>query len=135
MATKKGTVKKSKLTDYENIRRSGLVAIKPAASNSNGYQKSDVLILSEDAKANAIPKLEINNNEVKCSHGATISKVDKNKLFYLRSRGIPLEAATQMVVEGFLESVMSDERLQPAITEEFREAIKNKIQEKMRDGR
>ena len=113
----------------------GLVAIKPAASNSNGYQKSDVLILSEDAKANAIPKLEINNNEVKCSHGATISKVDKNKLFYLRSRGIPLEAATQMVVEGFLESVMSDERLQPAITEEFREAIKNKIQEKMRDGR
>ena len=53
-----------------------------------------------------IPNLEIENNEVKCSHGATIGKLDQEQLFYLSSRGIPPNIATQILIEGFFEEII-----------------------------
>src|SRR3989344_2372241 len=76
------------LDDKSNSIYRGLVKIKDKAFNSNGYQKEDILILSDDAKADSIPNLEIDNNEVKCSHGASIGHIDRDKLFYLMSRGL-----------------------------------------------
>jgi Fe-S cluster assembly protein SufD len=84
----------------KNIYR-GLVRIERNAPGSNGFQKEDVLMLSEDAEADAIPQLEIDNNDVKCSHAATTTHVDKEKLFYLMARGLNEKDATRLMVDGF----------------------------------
>ncbi|MFH1409722.1 MAG: SufD family Fe-S cluster assembly protein [Nanoarchaeota archaeon] len=78
-----------------------LVNIGKDAPRSNGYEKQDALLLSEDAEADAIPHLEINNDDVKCGHGATIGKLDEEKLFYLMSRGLDKKLATQKMVEAY----------------------------------
>ena len=65
------------------------------------------LLLSPDAEADSLPGLEIEANDVKCSHGATTGQVDENELFYLRTRGIPLEVAQELLAQGFLEEVIA----------------------------
>jgi Fe-S cluster assembly protein SufD len=61
-----------------------------------------VLLLSDKAKAEAVPDLEIKNNEVKCSHAATVGKIDEEQIFYLNSRGVSENKAKVMIAEGFL---------------------------------
>lgn len=104
----------------------GLIKINENAANSNGYQKEDTLMLSEKAEMNPIPNLEINNNEVKCSHGASVGQLDKEKMFYLKSRGISEESAKSLIVEGFFESLtdkFGDEIIKQQITEIIRRKI------------
>ncbi|MBI2140666.1 Fe-S cluster assembly protein SufD [Candidatus Woesearchaeota archaeon] len=84
----------------------GLVRIEADASGSNGYEKQDALLLSEMAEADAIPNLEINNNDVRCTHGSTVGQLDKEKLFYLRSRGMDEESAKKLLVEGYFNPVL-----------------------------
>jgi Fe-S cluster assembly protein SufD len=62
------------------------------------------LLLSDNAKAEAIPDLEILTDDVKCSHAASISRIPESQLFYLMSRGIPRSAAEDLIVNGFLEN-------------------------------
>lgn len=89
----------------KNIYR-GKVRVEPGTKGIDGYQKHDVLILSDDAEADAIPELEIETDDVKCSHGATIGKINKDQLFYLMSRGLNKEQATKAIIEGFFEPLM-----------------------------
>tara|TARA_Y100000310_G_scaffold341089_1_gene439068 strand:- start:8928 stop:10187 length:1260 start_codon:yes stop_codon:yes gene_type:complete len=84
----------------------GLVKINKNAPKSNGYQKEDTLLLSEDAQADSIPNLEIDNNDVRCTHGASIGRIDREKMFYLQSRGLNEEQATQEYVKGFFEPLI-----------------------------
>ena len=86
----------------------GLIEVGKEASGTNGYQKEDVLILNEGAVADAIPNLEINNNEVKCSHGVSIGKISEEHLFYLMSRGLDENLAKKEVIEGFFYPVLKD---------------------------
>ncbi|MBI4159367.1 Fe-S cluster assembly protein SufD [Candidatus Woesearchaeota archaeon] len=79
----------------------GLIEIKENAPYSNGYQKQDTLLLNEGVESNAIPKLLIGNNEVRCTHGATIGQIDKKKIFYLMSRGLSEKEAERELVKGF----------------------------------
>ena len=81
----------------------GLIRIDENAPECDSYQKSEVILLSEGAAADAIPNLEIHNHRVRCSHGATIGKIDQEKLFYLQTRGIDEPTAKRMITEGFLE--------------------------------
>ena len=100
----------------------GLVKILQDAARCSGSQKEDTILLSSDAEADAIPNLEIDNNDVKCSHAATIGHIDAEKLFYLMSRGLPENLARQKIVEGFFDPVIAQipiERLQ----EELRNMI------------
>jgi len=83
----------------------GLVKINKYAQNSNGYQKSDVLLL-DNSKAVSIPDLEIHNNDVKCSHGSTITRLDEAKVFYMQSRGLSKEQAQLELIEGFFNPVL-----------------------------
>ena len=83
----------------------GLIKIDKDAANCDGYQKEETILISDQAGADAIPNLEIMNNEVKCSHGATIGRIDEKQLFYLTSRGVNKEEATRMIVEGFFEPI------------------------------
>lgn len=103
----------------------GLVKIENEAPSSDGYQKEDVLMLSADAEANSIPQLEIDNNEVKCSHAATTSHVDDNQLFYLMSRGLGREEATKLIVQGFLEPFIA--QLPGELADEIRIHVEERL--------
>jgi Fe-S cluster assembly protein SufD len=98
---------KGALNDSAKCVYHGLIHIKRNASNSNGYQREESLMLSEHAESEPIPKLNIENNDVKCSHGAAVSQVDAGKLFYLQSRGINAEDAESLVVQGFFSPLTS----------------------------
>jgi len=84
----------------------GLVQVCKGSRNSNGYQKQETLLLSDKAQADVIPDLVIDNNEVKCSHGATIKRLGEDELFYLRSRGLSNKQAQGKLVEGFFEGMI-----------------------------
>jgi len=95
----------------------GSIRIEKNAFNSNGYQKEDTLLLSDEAEADSIPSLEIENHDVKCSHGSTIGQIDKEQLFYLMSRGLNKKEANKMIVNGFFQPLIDkvDENLQKSI--------------------
>lgn len=80
----------------------GTIDIDSQAFTCDGYQKNHTLLLSENAVADAIPNLEIRNNDVKCSHGATIGRIDEEHLFYLTSRGLSKQEAKRILIQGFL---------------------------------
>lgn len=85
----------------------GLVLIDKKGENSEGYQQSDILLTSPNAVADSVPKLEINNPDVACSHGSTIGHLDQEQVFYLQSRGLSQKQAEHMVTIGFLSSILA----------------------------
>ena len=86
----------------------GLVKISEGVKGCEGYQKADTLLLGDGAEADVVPNLEISNNEVKCSHGATVGQLDEDQVFYLMSRGLDRQSATRAIVEGFLEPIIRE---------------------------
>ena len=103
----------------------GMIRAEPEAANMEGYQSNHNLLL-DDAEANSIPGLEIMCDDVKCSHGATLSHVDPEQLFYLRARGLPQEEAERLIVQGFIHPIVERvplahlrNRLDVEITERF----------------
>jgi Fe-S cluster assembly protein SufD len=98
---------KGALRDSSRSVYAGLIRIEPHAQRSDAYQANRNLLLSKKANAYSIPMLEILNNDVRCTHGATIAPVDPEHLFYLQSRGIPGPVAERMVVQGFFGEVLS----------------------------
>lgn len=97
---------KGALRDEARSVYAGLIRIEPHASRSDAYQANRNLLLSRTAKAHSIPMLEILNNDVRCTHGATVAPVDPEHLFYLESRGIPASTAERMIVHGFFGQVI-----------------------------
>jgi Fe-S cluster assembly scaffold protein SufB len=97
---------KSVLTDRAIGNFYGLVKIKKGAKNTDTFFREDALLLSDTAKAEAIPSLEIDENEVKAGHASTVGPVDEEQLFYLQSRGITHKEAKALVVRGFLHPVL-----------------------------
>ncbi|MFQ3671383.1 MAG: Fe-S cluster assembly protein SufD, partial [Verrucomicrobiia bacterium] len=83
----------------------GLIQVAPTAQFTDAYQTNRNLLLDPEAEADSMPGLEILNDDVKCSHGATTGPVDREELFYLLARGIPPVQAKQLIVEGFLAEV------------------------------
>ena len=94
------------LNDKAKAVYDGLVKIEAKASGCEGYQKKEAILLSEDARVESIPNLKIANNNVKCSHGATISQIDEDKLFYMMSRGISEKEAKKTIIEGFFDPIL-----------------------------
>ena len=116
-------ISKNALNDKSKSVFSGMIKVLPSAANTNAYQTNRNLLLSNEAQADSLPGLEILANEVKCSHGATTSKIDEQELFYLRSRGIPQKSAENLIALGFL-----DEILAMVKDEELNESIRHKIE-------
>ena len=85
----------------------GLIRIGHEAKGSVAYQTNRNLTLSEGAWAESVPNLEIETNDVKCSHASTIGPIDEDQRFYLESRGIPPETAERLVVLGFFDEVLA----------------------------
>jgi Fe-S cluster assembly protein SufD len=84
----------------------GMIYVAPGAQKTDGYQANRNLVLSRQARADSIPGLEIMADDVRCTHGATVGKIDPDELFYLRSRGIKLPDAERLIVEGFFDPVI-----------------------------
>jgi Fe-S cluster assembly protein SufD len=85
---------------------SGLIKVEEGAQKTDAYQQNRNLILSRSARADSIPNLEIAANDVRCTHGATVSQVEEEHLFYLQARGIPRSEAQKLIVEGFFRPVI-----------------------------
>ena len=113
---------KNALLDKSRSVFSGLIKVENDAQNTNAYQTNRNLLLSDNAEADSMPGLEILANEVKCSHGATTSKIDEQELFYLLSRGISRSVAERLIVLGFFEEVIEKINLDNHL-EEVRESI------------
>jgi Fe-S cluster assembly protein SufD len=84
----------------------GMIYVAPNATKTDGYQANRNLILDRRAKADSIPGLEILTDDVRCTHGATVGKIDQEQVFYLESRGLEKEEAERLIVEGFFDPIM-----------------------------
>jgi Fe-S cluster assembly protein SufD len=118
----KGALKEKSRSEY-----SGLIKVLKGAQGTDAYQANRNLVLSEDAMAHSIPQLEIEANEVRCTHGATVSPVEEEHLFYLMSRGIDRITAQKLVVFGFFGEVLDRIRV-PAVREELSASISAKVE-------
>ncbi|HVU32428.1 MAG TPA: Fe-S cluster assembly protein SufD [Opitutaceae bacterium] len=105
--TKSDLLYKNALRDQSKTIFSGLIVVDPDAQKTDAYQSNRNLMLSEEAEANSLPGLEIQANDVRCTHGATSSRIDAEQEFYLQSRGIHKEMADELLTFGFFEDVLN----------------------------
>ena len=98
---------KTILSDRSQARFDGLIKVVPDAQQTEAYQANHNLLCSEEAKAETKPQLEIYADDVKCSHGATVGRLNPDELFYLRSRGIPYEEAQLLQQLAFVDEVLA----------------------------
>jgi Fe-S cluster assembly protein SufD len=120
---------KGALRDASRAVYSGWVHVRPGAQKTNAMQTSRNVVLSEHAKADAIPNLEIEANDVRCGHAASVGPVEEETLFYLESRGIPRAEAERLVVTGFFQEVLDRVTL-----DEVRHNAELAIQEELGTG-
>lgn len=106
----------------------GMIRVDPGAQQTDAFQESRNLLLSPDAHADAIPGLEIEADDVRCTHAAAVAQIDRDQLFYLTSRGLDPAAAKSVIVEGFLESLV--ERLaEGPVRERVSDALARRLAE------
>lgn len=117
---------KNVLKEQSKTIFSGLIKVDKEAQQTDAYQTNRNLLLSNTAEANSLPGLEIEANDVKCSHGATTSEIEDEEIFYMLARGIPKDDAQELIVYGFFEEILEkigDETL----SEHTRQLIRNKF--------
>jgi Fe-S cluster assembly protein SufD len=106
---------------------SGLVRLRPSAQKASAFQTNRNLVLTEGAGAESIPNLEIEANDVRCSHASTVGPIDDEQRYYLESRGVPPKEAERLIVLGFFDDVF--ERLPVgALTRGLRSAVVDKLE-------
>ena len=118
---------KGALKEHSRSEYSGLIKVLKGAQGTDAYQANRNLVLSEEAMARSIPQLEIEANEVRCTHGATVSPVEEEHLFYLMSRGIDRVTAQRLVVFGFFGDVLDRIRV-AQVREDLSAAISAKVE-------
>ena len=91
--------------DSSQAKVNGMIKVFKGAQKTNSFLAERILILSDKARAETIPNLEIEADDVKCSHAAAVGKIDAEQIFYLMSRGLNEKQAQEMIVEGFLAPV------------------------------
>jgi Fe-S cluster assembly protein SufD len=117
---------KGAVEDHARSVYSGLIRLRPEAQRSNAYQTNRNLVLSEGAGAESIPNLEIEANDVRCSHASTVGPIDDDQRYYLESRGIRPDDAERLIVLGFFEDVFT--RLPvPSLGAPLRRSVHEKV--------
>jgi Fe-S cluster assembly protein SufD len=104
----------------------GVIRVAKDAQKTDAYQENRNLVLSPKAHADSIPGLEIEANDVRCTHGATISPVNRDELFYAMARGISRGEAERLIVRGFFTDVLNRIELEP-VREAVTEALEARI--------
>ena len=113
---------KSTADDQAKTIFQGMIRIEKEAQQTESYMANHNLVLSDKAHADSIPRLEIEADDVKASHGATVGQIDHEQIFYLKSRGLSKEVAERLLVEGFYEDIFGRIPL-----EEVRELLRKKV--------
>jgi Fe-S cluster assembly protein SufD len=119
---------KATLMDESVSVFSGKIRVEKDAQGTDSYQANRTVLLSDKTAAFPSPNLEIEANDVRCTHGASVGKVDAEQLFYLMSRGLSKDIATKMIVEGFFDEVLEREP-GAAVRDNLRDLIRSKIEE------
>ncbi len=117
----KGAVQDSSASVY-----TGLIKIRPDAGGSVAFQTNRNLTLGAGAWAESVPNLEIETNDVRCSHASTVGPIDDEQLFYIESRGVPTPVAERLVVLGFFDEVLAQLPM-PSLTAELRRRVADKF--------
>jgi Fe-S cluster assembly protein SufD len=104
--TKSDLLFKTALKEKSRSIYKGTINVAPGAQKADAYQANRNLVLGRDARADSIPGLEIEANDVRCTHGATVGTVDAEQLFYLMSRGLSRDQSVKIIVDGFFEPVL-----------------------------
>jgi Fe-S cluster assembly protein SufD len=104
---------KGALRDESSAVWRGMIRVEPDAQKTNAYQENRNLMLSPKAHADSIPGLEILANDVRCTHGATLGRIDREELFYLMARGLSRAQAERLIVRGFFQDVLDRIELEP----------------------
>ena len=120
---------KNALLDETRTIFAGMIRVEPNAEETDAYQQNRNLLLNPAAEADSLPGLEIQNQNVRCTHGATTSRLDPEELFYLRSRGLPLQVAYQLLVFGFFEEIIQKVG-NPELAELLRRLAREKLEQK-----
>jgi Fe-S cluster assembly protein SufD len=119
---------KGGLQDKSRIVWRGMIKVDPGAQKTDGYQRNDNLMLSADARSDSIPGLEIEADDVRCTHGSTSGRVDDELLYYAQTRGLTRNEAIRMVVAGFFQQVFDRITI-----ESVREALGHAIRRRVRE--
>jgi Fe-S cluster assembly protein SufD len=119
---------KAALQDRSRTVWRGMIKVSPGAQKTNGYQRNDNLLLSEHARADSIPGLEIEADDVRCTHGSTTGNVDEELIFYAMSRGFTRKEAVRMIVSGFFQQIFDRITI-----ESVREALGHAIAARVRE--
>jgi Fe-S cluster assembly protein SufD len=117
---------KGALRDRATAVWRGMIRVEPDAQKTNAYQENRNLLLSPKAHADSIPGLEIQANDVRCTHGATVSQVDREQLFYAMARGLTKANAERLILRGFFQDVLDRIELEP-VREALGEALEARI--------
>jgi Fe-S cluster assembly protein SufD len=120
---------KGALRDRSRAVYSGWVLVRPGAQKTNAFQTNRNIVLSDQAKADSIPNLEIEANDVRCGHAASVGPVDQDQVFYLESRGIPADEAERLILTGFFQEVLDRVTL-----DEVRTGVEQAIQDELGHG-
>src|SRR5688572_16775415 len=104
---------KGALRDESSAVWRGMIRVEEDAQKTNAYQENRNLLLSPKAHADSIPGLEIQANDVRCTHGATVSQVDRDQLFYAMARGLSYAEAERLIVRGFFQDILDRIELEP----------------------
>jgi Fe-S cluster assembly protein SufD len=117
---------KGALRDEASVVWRGMIRVEKDAQKTNAYQENRNLLLSEQAHADSIPGLEILANDVRCTHGATLSQVDRDQLFYAMARGLTRADAERLIVRGFFQDILDRIDLAP-VRDALAEALEARI--------
>jgi Fe-S cluster assembly protein SufD len=105
---------------------SGLIRVEKGAAGSNAFQTNRNLVLHEGAHADSVPNLEIEENDVRCSHASAVGPIAEDQRFYLESRGVPPGVAGRLIASGFLDEVI-DELSPASLSQPFRRLVASKL--------
>ena len=126
-ACKSDLLYKGALQDRSRLVWRGMIKVDKAAQKTDGYQRNDNLMLSKESRADSIPGLEIEADDVRCTHGATSGRVDTDQIFYAQARGLTADEAARLVVAGFFQQVFDRITIAPV-----REALARAIGQRIR---
>lgn len=119
---------KAALQDHSRTVWRGMIDVDPDAQRTDAYQRNDNLMLSADARADSIPGLEIQADDVRCTHGSTNGRVDDESIFYCQSRGLTRQEAIRLIVSGFFQQVFDRITIE-SVRESLGHAIRRRIRE------
>jgi Fe-S cluster assembly protein SufD len=103
-----------------------MIRVDPGAQQTDAFQESRNLLISKRAHADAIPGLEIEANDVRCTHAAAVAQVDREQLHYLRAHGLSEPAAKRLIIDGFLQALVERAPEGPV-----REALSDELEERL----